>query len=154
MTGPCHAGTDHQLLVRTPYCPNGRNYSGGAIDPTDVEPTPTVLICDDDGQFCSIVERLLTDSGWEIIAEVGAATAAIAVARSVHPDVVILDARLPGMSGIEAIADLRACGAAVVVCTAFASGVDGAITTGAAAVVDKTETSSLPAVLASIRLPA
>lgn len=119
-----------------------------------MEATPTVLICDDDGQFCAIVERLLTDSGWEIVAEVGTAAAAIAVARSVLPDVVILDVSLPGMSGIDAIADLRDSGAAVVVCSGFASEVDMAISAGAAAVVDKAETSTLPAVLASIRLPA
>lgn len=110
----------------------------------------TVLICDDDGTFCLVVARLLTDTGWEVIAEVGVASAAIAVARSVHPDVVILDAGPPGLSGVEALPALLETGAAVIVCSAFELGDGSALRAGAAAVVEKSDLATIPDLLASI----
>ena len=114
----------------------------------------TVLICDDDDTFCLEVARLLTDAGWEVIAEVGVAAAAVAVARSVHPEVVILDANLPGLPGVESIPAILDAGAAVVVCSAFGPGDGSALRAGASAVVDKTDRVALPDVLASIFQPA
>ena len=114
----------------------------------------TVLICDDDDAFCLEVAHLLTDAGWEVIAEVGVTTAAIAVAQSVHPEVVILDANLPGLPGVEAIPAILEAGAAVVVCSAFGPGDGSALRAGASAVVDKAERVALPDVLASIFQPA
>ena len=110
----------------------------------------TVLICDDDDSFCLEVARLLTDAGWEVIAEVGVATAAIAVARSVHPEVVVLDADLPGLPGVEAIPAILEAGAAVVVCSAVGPGDGRALRAGASAVVDKADRATLPELLASI----
>lgn len=114
----------------------------------------TALICDDDDTFCLEVARLLTDTGWEVIAEVGVATAAIAVARSVHPELVILDANLPGLPGVEAIPAILAAGAAVVVCSAHGPGDGSALRAGASAVVDKADMATLPGLLASIFQPA
>ena len=114
----------------------------------------TLLICDDDGTFCLEVARVLTDAGWEVIAEVGVATAAIAVARSVHPEVVLLDANLPGLPGVEAIPAIVEAGAAVVICSALGPGDGSALRAGASAVVDKADVAALPEVLASIFQPA
>lgn len=110
----------------------------------------TVLICDDDDNFCLVMARLLIDAGWEVVAEVGVATAAIAVARSVHPSVVILDASLPGLSGVDAIPALLESGAAVLVCSAFGQTEGSALRAGASAVVDKSDMATIPDVLASI----
>ncbi|MDT8305585.1 MAG: response regulator transcription factor [Anaerolineae bacterium] len=51
---------------------------------------------------------LLEDLDWiEIVAEAGTADAAIAAAREQQPDVVIMDVRMPGESGIEACRVIR-----------------------------------------------
>ena len=44
----------------------------------------------------------------EIVAEAGSAAEAVLRARSYHPDVIVMDVRLPDRSGVEACRDIRA----------------------------------------------
>jgi DNA-binding NarL/FixJ family response regulator len=44
----------------------------------------------------------------EIVAEAGTAAEAVLRARSYHPDVIVMDVRLPDRSGVEACRDIRA----------------------------------------------
>jgi CheY-like chemotaxis protein len=109
----------------------------------------TAVICDDDPLVRSVGSRLLGDDGWRVVGLVDRALDAIELARRLHPDVVVLDVSLVGLSGLEAIAELVSTGAAVVVCTAFGSFAESARRAGAAAVVDKAELGMLADVVAA-----
>jgi DNA-binding NarL/FixJ family response regulator len=52
--------------------------------------------------------RLSLEPEVEVIGEAGDGAEAISLARSLQPDVVLMDVRMPGMDGIEATAALRA----------------------------------------------
>lgn len=56
-----------------------------------------------------------------VVGEAGNGTEAVAAWRAVHPDVVLMDLRMPGMSGVEAIRAIRAEDpkAAIIVLTTF-----------------------------------
>ena len=114
----------------------------------------TALICDDDAVFAGLIRRVLVTEGGAGVGAVSMAADAIDFARVVHPDVVVMDISLAGLSGIEAIPALREAGCMVVICTAFGSASDSALRTGAAAVVDKAEVVTLPDVLVALRAKA
>jgi DNA-binding NarL/FixJ family response regulator len=69
-----------------------------------------VVIADDSVLLRAGLERLLVDSGWQVVASVGDATALMAAVREHHPDVAIVDVRMPpGFSdeGLRAAVELR-----------------------------------------------
>lgn len=68
---------------------------------------PTILLVDDVPQIRDVVETFLTDEGFEVVA-VERAEAALAHLDVSLPDLLILDGRLPGMSGWECLEVLRA----------------------------------------------
>jgi len=51
--------------------------------------------------------RLSLEPEVEVIGEAGDGAEAVSLARSLRPDVVLMDVRMPGMDGIEATAALR-----------------------------------------------
>src|SRR5439155_19645789 len=68
-----------------------------------------ILLCDDH----ELVRRGLRSvleavPGFDIVGEAGDAEEAVALVEQVAPDVVVMDVRLPGRSGIEACRDIRA----------------------------------------------
>jgi two-component system response regulator DevR len=68
-----------------------------------------VLLCDDHELVRRGLRALLeSDLTVEVIAEAGSADEAVATAASTTPDVVVMDVRMPGRSGIEACRDIRA----------------------------------------------
>ena len=70
--------------------------------------TLRVVLVDDHEVVRLGLISLLEDLDWvEIVAEAGTADAAIAAARQQRPDVVIMDVRMPGASGIEACRLIR-----------------------------------------------
>lgn len=69
----------------------------------------TILIVDDHPSFRTWSRKLLELDGFEVIGEAADGRSAIAAARALHPDVVLLDVRLPDMSGFE-VAEELACG--------------------------------------------
>ena len=65
-----------------------------------------ILIVDDDHQLRMSFERLLAAEGYEV-RTASSGEAGIAAVREEAPDVVIMDVRMPGISGLEAYAALR-----------------------------------------------
>jgi len=68
---------------------------------------PTLLIVDDHPGFRSLARRLLEAGGFEVVGEAADGHAAIAAARTLRPDVVLLDIQLPDIDGFEVTALLR-----------------------------------------------
>jgi two-component system response regulator EvgA len=59
----------------------------------------TVLIVDDHPSFRTSARALLTADGFEVVGEAEDGTSAIAAAKQLHPDLVLLDVQLPDMDG-------------------------------------------------------
>jgi DNA-binding NarL/FixJ family response regulator len=100
-----------------------------------------VVIADDHPHYRAGLGRELRASGFEVVAEVPNAAAALAAAAEHVPDVLIMDLNMPGLPGVQAIRRLgeRAPCARVVVLTVSAESPDmaDAILSGAAGYVLK-----------------
>jgi len=66
-----------------------------------------VLITDDDLAFCEMLTEILTIEGAQVIVCHDGQTG-LATALAEHPDIVVFDVMMPGMSGISALEQLRA----------------------------------------------
>jgi DNA-binding NarL/FixJ family response regulator len=62
---------------------------------------PTVLIVDDHPAFRLSARAVLEADGYEIVGEATDGTTALALVRSLRPDLVLLDVQLPDMSGFD-----------------------------------------------------
>jgi DNA-binding NtrC family response regulator len=82
---------------------------------------PTLLIVDDEPNLRYSLEKALAPAGLEVTG-VGTAKAGIRLVQELSPDVVILDLRLPDMSGLEAYAAMRAIDARIPVIVITAHG--------------------------------
>lgn len=67
-----------------------------------------VLIVDDHPGFRVAVRRLLEAEGYAVVGEAGDGRAALDVVRALHPDVVLLDVRLPDCDGFAVAERLAA----------------------------------------------
>lgn len=68
-----------------------------------------MLLCDDHELVRRGLRALMeSDLTVEVIGEAGSADEAVRVAAATSPDVVVMDVRMPGRSGIEACRDIRA----------------------------------------------
>jgi len=67
----------------------------------------TILLVEDDPDIRHLVSYKLTKAGLDVIG-VGDGIAALSAARDHPPDLVLLDVRMPRMSGIEVCRELRA----------------------------------------------
>jgi len=65
-----------------------------------------VLIVDDEEDVLQMLGKRLTASGYSVITATNG-TDAIALAKSQHPDIIILDIIMPGMEGGEVAAELK-----------------------------------------------
>lgn len=70
----------------------------------------TVLIADDHAIITAGVAALLRDTEYEIVRQVHDGAAALVAIVELRPDLVILDERMPGMSGLDIFRTLRARG--------------------------------------------
>lgn len=69
-------------------------------------PTATLLICDDEPALRELM-RIALDGDYAF-AEAASAAEAIEVTRRLRPDLVLLDVMMPGGSGLDALAEIRA----------------------------------------------
>jgi response regulator NasT len=82
--------------------------------------TPRVVVAEDEALIRLDLVELLTDEGYDVVAQVGDGEQAIEAAREHQPDLVVMDVKMPNMDGIsaaEVIAEERI--APVVMLTAF-----------------------------------
>ncbi|HEX7520760.1 MAG TPA: response regulator [Acidimicrobiia bacterium] len=107
-------------------------------------PTPTartrVVIAEDEAIIRLDLKELLEEEGYEVVGETGRGDEAIELVRQLHPDLVILDIKMPGLDGLSAarhVAGERL--AAVLILTAFSQRdlVEGARDAGALAYLVK-----------------
>ncbi len=68
----------------------------------------SVLVVDDDPAFRKMAQRLLSAYGLTVAGEAGTAAAAIAAARSLEPDAVLVDVGLPDTDGVSLARELTA----------------------------------------------
>jgi CheY-like chemotaxis protein len=71
-----------------------------------VETDKTILICEDEPALRELVRASL-DGGYRFV-EASDGYVALQLARELDPDAVILDPMLPGLGGLEVLAELRA----------------------------------------------
>ncbi len=64
--------------------------------------TLRVLIADDEPIIRLDLKNMLESLGYEVVAEAGDGVSAVEAARTLKPDVAILDIKMPGMDGIDA----------------------------------------------------
>ncbi len=70
---------------------------------------PVVLLIDDDLVSREVTATLLTMSGYSVhTAENGAAALEMLAAAKCQPEVILMDAQMPGLNGMQLIAELRA----------------------------------------------
>lgn len=80
--------------------------------------TPTALIVDDHAGFRAVARRMLEAGGFAVVGESSSGAAAIAAARALLPDLLLIDVGLPDMDGIEVAEELaRDVGAPTIVLT-------------------------------------
>ncbi len=92
-----------------------------------MDPKPKLLLVDDEERFRTTTSKLLGVRGFETFS-VGNAKEALDELRKTDYDVVVLDVRMPGMTGIEALAEIKRIrpGVEVIILTGHAS-VDAAV---------------------------
>lgn len=116
---------------------------------------PRALVCEDDPALRSVVGELVEAHGWTTTSATNAADA-LDLATTLHPDLVVFDISLVGMSALESIPRLRAdCpGTRVVAMSASERGHDLCLDVGACAVVPTSDLDRLDEVLADLQASA
>ena len=65
-------------------------------------PRPRVLLADDHGGLRRALRGLLEETGFEVVGESGDGADAVALARLLRPDIVVIDVRMPVLNGLDA----------------------------------------------------
>lgn len=67
-----------------------------------------VLIVDDDDSLRDTLSALLTELGFDVVGSASDGAAGVASAAELRPEVVLMDMRMPGMTGVEAADQIKA----------------------------------------------
>jgi len=78
--------------------------SEGAIREAPLRPVrrPAIMVVDDDPSFREALVGFLEDSGVSVVGSAGDGAEAVDLAATSHPDVILMDLRMPVMGGLEA----------------------------------------------------
>jgi response regulator NasT len=80
----------------------------------------TVVIAEDEAVVRLDLCEILAEEGFEVVGSTGRGDEAVELVRDLHPDLVILDIKMPGMDGLQAAAAIHSSvRTAVVILTAF-----------------------------------
>jgi response regulator NasT len=80
----------------------------------------TVVIAEDEAIVRLDLREILEEEGYSVVGEAGRGDEAVALVREHHPDLVILDIKMPGMDGLTAAREISGeQGTAVLILTAF-----------------------------------
>ena len=80
----------------------------------------TVVIAEDEAVVRLDLCEILAEEGFEVVGSTGRGDEAVELVRNLHPDLVILDIKMPGMDGLQAAAAIHSSvRTAVVILTAF-----------------------------------
>lgn len=77
--------------------------------PPSSSAAPVILVAEDDEDAMHIVTTMLRHAGFRV-AQAVTGTEALAMARELHPALIVLDVAMPGMTGWEVARQLRADG--------------------------------------------
>ena len=95
---------------------------GGAERPGEISGTISVVLADDQALMRMGFRMVLeAEEDIAVVGEASDGTSALAQAKALHPDVILMDVRMPGMNGIEATERIaRECpGTRVLILTTF-----------------------------------
>jgi AmiR/NasT family two-component response regulator len=80
----------------------------------------TVVIAEDEAIVRLDLREILEEEGYVVVGETGRGDEAVALAKQHHPDLVILDIKMPGLDGLSAAREINAeRRSAVLILTAF-----------------------------------
>jgi response regulator NasT len=99
-----------------------------------------VVIAEDEALIRLDLKEMLEESGYAVVGEAADGEAAVELARTLEPDIVVLDVKMPVLDGISAAEQITATGtSAVVMLTAFSQRelVERAVDAGAMAYLVK-----------------
>jgi two-component system, response regulator PdtaR len=74
--------------------------------PAQQRPKLKVLVAEDEAVIRLDLVELLTEEGYDVIAEAGDGAEALRLARELTPDLVVMDVKMPKMDGITAAAQI------------------------------------------------
>lgn len=77
------------------------------MEPTTDQETISVMIVDDHAIWRGGVRSMLEDTEFEVVVEAGSGTEAVALARTHKPRIALLDVRMAGGDGLEALKVLK-----------------------------------------------
>ncbi|NNJ10881.1 CBS domain-containing protein [Chloroflexales bacterium ZM16-3] len=76
--------------------------SGEPIGPPQTHSSVSLLLVDDNGLFLQVLHRLLVSRGFTVAGVASSGREAIAQARALLPDIILMDVEMPEMGGLEA----------------------------------------------------
>jgi len=76
--------------------------SQGQARPSEAGDRPRVLLVDDAAAIRNAIRGVLEDAGIEVVGEAPDGVQGVAMVGSLHPDVVLMDLRMPSSNGFQA----------------------------------------------------